>query len=196
MKTKSLPYEEAAEQRTITGWCCKTCNLFYGAGEAGERAARYCCAKDMPCECGGRRAKSYTLCDKCRWKNEAERYAKLERRPWDGKQMLYADAWDRYFSDDDDFFDYIGNEYDDDEPDCHADRWIVAARILLCDPVEARTFDLCDYIHDDLPEDGEPPPGWEAVEAAVNKFLESAGPLSWYPGKYAWDGTYKPAETP
>ena len=47
----TLPFEEAAELRSVSVWVCKTCGKDYST--QGERMARLCCAKDQKCNTDG-----------------------------------------------------------------------------------------------------------------------------------------------
>lgn len=71
---KVVRYEDSAEFRTsIEGWACKECDRVW-VGE--EHMARYCCANNFPCRCGGRIEGSiWTMCQSCREK--AEDYREL-----------------------------------------------------------------------------------------------------------------------
>lgn len=65
-----IRYEDAAEQRTVTGWACKQCGRFWNQD---EHMARYCCCTEGPCEeCGARRDRHNRLCEDCRKKKDAE----------------------------------------------------------------------------------------------------------------------------
>lgn len=181
-----LPWEEsAAYVENIKGWACKVCGCFYGDGPAGERAARYCHAKDKPCDCGGRHSKHYTYCDRCRAATRHEVWLKMQEVEWDGTTPLVDHDSDRYFFSPEDLadwlleldFDYFGKQ---DNPGANAgetptDEQIMAValenvRLCLCREVPPPTFDLVDFLcdHDDEAElDAE----GLAVEKAVNDWV-------------------------
>lgn len=68
---KTLDYEEAAEVVQMHGWACKSCGRFYGNN---EHSARYCCAQTLPCPCGGRRERGWTICASCRDKDNLDKW--------------------------------------------------------------------------------------------------------------------------
>lgn len=179
----TLPYEEAAEIRTLTGWACRTCGTFWAKD---ERAARYCCAKDMPCECGRRREKHYVACRDCRRKRDIERFEAMERRPWDGKQMIYSQQLDRYFSSPDDAREYL------EEGDHDLDPFLTMEflRLVLCRPNNGRSFDIEEHLSDDFaPDDDNPLRDSEvtAINNYVNQWITERAPFSWEPDKFALD---------
>jgi len=168
MKQKpELPYEEAAEQRTVTGWACKTCSLFYGDK---EDLARWCCAKDMPCPCGKRCSKGRTCCDECRQKHDDERYQKLSEADWDGESPLVLFMDDRYFFDIEDIIQYMD---DHDIPDASH------LQFELCERAKPRHFDAEEFCSDDMYEDQELD-GAEEINATVNAWLAKQ--------KFGWFG--------
>jgi hypothetical protein len=170
---------EAAELVTITGWRSRR-GFFFGDD---ERTARYDGCTHRNCEeCGALTERHYLICEACRHKKEIARFAALPRGPWDGEQMLYSDALDRYFSEPSDVLEALEEL---EEP-----RELDDLRVLLCTPSRPRLIDL-DYFTDELPEDGDehdvPAEVWAAAEA-FNKAAQACKPISWYPGKVAWNG--------
>lgn len=175
-----IRYEEAAERRTVEGWVCKACRRWWADD---EHMARSCCSTDQPCECGGRRSKTYTICDACRSKRELERWERRERRPYDGG-FLYSDSYSRYFDDADDAAEWAAGEgvsYED-------------MRLLLCDKVYAHEIDGDDLFTDQLPEDCSLVDVADDIAeaiAAVNEIIRQrrrdGKQLSWMPSKYAVD---------
>ena len=103
---KPLRWEDAAKRVTVHGFACAKCNRFYGDGDGGERAARYCCHTDAPCECGNRKGRHRVLCDSCYHKSQVKRWHGLEQVAWDGKAMLTTLDGDRYFDDFDEFIEW------------------------------------------------------------------------------------------
>ncbi len=195
MKTEkpTLPYEEAAEVVTVTGWMCKTCRRWCGDD---EDMARYCCAADMACECGKRRGKGWTVCDDCRDRKALECYQRRERVAWDGKTPLTTQDDDRYFFSSEDVAYYL----EDLEVPITREA-VEGLRLVLCVENETRHFDLADFYSDDLPEDGDPPGEWRIAEDAVNAWAEKNRPLSWTMGKLAvtpesvWEFEEEPKES-
>lgn len=167
---------EAAQQVTITGWRSRR-GFFYGAD---ERTARYDGCTHWKCEtCGTLTEKSWLICDACRQKKALDKFLAMPREPWRGFEMLYSEARDKYYNGPDDAMDDLeqGQELDD-------------LRLVLCKPNYPRQIDP-DYFSDDLPEDGDyndlPAELFEAM-AAFNKVVSACKPLSWSPGKAAWNG--------
>lgn len=186
MGTEQVKYEEAAEIIQCEGWQCKRCKRFWGVD---EHHARWCCATDLPCECGGRiLEKHYTHCGECRTKKDSakwfELYAKAES--WDGETWpLYSDTMDRMY------WDYelideieaqiseVSDEVRDilDLPAVSAETIIPQLRLRFCTPNEGRHFEMNEFLCDDLAED-------ETLEAddidkIVNDWITARAPLSW-----------------
>ncbi|MFZ3343368.1 MAG: hypothetical protein WA213_20995 [Terriglobales bacterium] len=92
------------------------------------------------------------------------------REMWDGSTPLYSDAYDKYFFNDD------WEEYAEDKGVTVDD-----LRLYICTPQYGRPIDS-QHFEDELPEDGEVPDGIQQAMDALNKAIEAAGPLSWYPG--------------
>jgi hypothetical protein len=163
--------EEAATQVTLTGWVSRT-GIFYGND---ERTARYAGCTHVPCNtegCGKPIVKSYLYCDDCRHKRDTAKYEAMPAAPWDGHQMIFADACGEYFPDLESFLD---NCDDENEP---AD-----LRPILCEPNYAHHVDP-DYWADNMTEDGDLPPELEAALDALNKVIRDGNfVLSWSPGK-------------
>ncbi len=173
MTRQKLPYEQSAEQRTVTGWCCTFCDRWWGTD---EHMARYCCASDQPCEkgCGRRTTKGHRWCDECSEADKKVRFAALPRVEWDGKTPLCT--WDN-----DKFFFHVEEiEYylDDNE-----ELKLEDLQLVVCEPSRPRQFDIDDYLTDEMPEDcsASDLPGAKEAEKAVNDFIEKASPLSWFP---------------
>lgn len=170
----TIRYEDAAELRTVPGWVCRTCHRFYGDD---EHLARWCCATDLPCDCGKRRGKTWTLCEDCRSERQRERWLALERRKWRG-EPLYSEAADRFFFDEDELAEAIEENGGDTD----------SLQLVFCYPVYASPIDE-EYWIDELPEDStlesEAPAIADAVNVA-NRVIRWAranrDPLSWRPG--------------
>lgn len=172
MPEKEIRYEDAASRVTATGWACNTCHRWYGDAEGAEHLARWCCATDLPCECGGRLRKPWSACESCREQRSAERWAKLPREEWDGTTPLYSEELQRFLWDEDEVWEAIEEAGGDTE----------ALRLCLCRPQPPRELDL-DYWEDDLPEDGDyldlPDELREAVDV-LNEVIKRQSVLSWW----------------
>lgn len=177
MDDKIVMYDssEAAQFRTgLSGWVSRQ-GFFWGDS---EHAARYQGCTHQACkECGFPSKKGWLLCDSCREKKDIERYEKLEKAEWDETGMVYSEMADKYFSDWDEINDYC------DEHGCA----LVGLRLVICDPVYLRQIETDCW-------SGDMPDGWEDddlpsdVLSALNELnfaIESAGHVSWMPGKRA-----------
>lgn len=189
-----LRWEDAAKRVTVDGFACAKCGRFYGDGESGERAARYCCHTDAPCECGNRKTRHRVYCESCYHKAQTKRWHGLEQAPWDGKAMLTTLDGDRYFAGFDEFIEWC------------LDRKIMPSDSFVIHCEEHGPPELClsELVSDYLPEDHEFEYDDEAraVEARVNEYLNSKRPWSWYPDYkrrptdaelLKWDDEYRDA---
>lgn len=173
MTKPPIRYEDAAEQRTVTGWTCKTCHRFWGTD---EHMSRYCCATELPCECGNRTDKFHIRCESCRKQREDERWAKAlaEAAPWDGETPLYSTAIDRYFFDADAIEDYLEDR--DDAPLTAED-----LRLVLCEPTRPPQFAMEDFLCDNLPDDdhGGHNLDFREIDKVVNDWIAAHMPIAW-----------------
>jgi len=155
----------------VNGWVSRD-GRYYGAD---ERMARWDGATHVRCrDCAEVIPKAgYVVCAACLHSIAEAKFAQRERRPWDGTQMVYDEASDRFFASPDEVF-----EWADDEAIAHA-----ALRLVLCDPVTCRLLDA-DHFSDELPEDGDLP---DVVAEAIDAFNAAVKGvvLSWQPGKFA-----------
>lgn len=167
MKNKEpRPSEASAHVVTVTGWACKHCNRWWGDDEC---MARYCCATDFPCECGGRREKPYTHCKDCRDRRAAERWAAKDAVEWDG-------TWPLAVWDDDAFF------FDEDDLECYLDsRWggelDDALQLTTCRPDNGRHFEMNEYLQDSLPDDSTVDA--DDIDKTVNDWIALNAPFGW-----------------
>lgn len=170
---KEIRYEDAAEMRTgISGWCCKTCNRFWGDD---EHMARYCCATSQPCECGGRiTPRSYTICDACRKKKRDARWEALEKVDWDGETPLCEWDGDRYYFDEDSVRDAVAEHL-------HGGGRVEDFRLAMCRPVEPRAFEMAEFLSDSLPEDFDTDGEFDEIDGVVNDWIRARGVLAWEP---------------
>ena len=157
--------DEAAQLKTVTGWVSRH-GQFFGDD---ERTARWAgCTHEVCDGCGAVIDRGW--CKSCREKKDLEKWLAAPREPWDGTTPLYSDAFDKYFFHDEweEFAEDKGVDLDD-------------LRLYICTPQYGRPIDS-QYFEDELPEDGEVPDGIQTAMDALNKAIEEAGPLSWYPG--------------
>lgn len=168
---EKLPYEEAAEQVTLTGWACKTCGHFW---RKDEHMARYCCAKDMACECGARIRKSEGSCWGCRSRDKAVLWHKLVAEKsvaWDGKTPLSLWDDDQFFWTPEDLADYL---------EVSGERSLEELRLVLCVENKPPYFNLADFLQDTTYEDFDDQGEFADIEKPVNDFLQGKRPWSWY----------------
>ena len=174
MGVEKFSYEQAAEirKKDFNGWCCKSCDRYYGEE---EHIARYCCAKDLPCNtpgCKGRAEKPYVCCKECLKKYDRERWLALPEIPWDGETPLCIHDDDTYFYSPEEIDDYL------EDHDLKAED----IRLVICEHVDKPEFDMSALLEDYLCEDQEVDNVAE-IEKIVNKWIEDNVPEVWYPGK-------------
>lgn len=163
--------EEAAKLVTVTGWQARG-GRFWGKD---ERAARFDGSTHRLCECGAMIEK-HSYCRICWLKKEAERFAAMEKKPWDGEKPLCIHGGDQYFWDEDELLDHCHDHDVPPEDLC----------LVICEPVFAKEIDPNEYYLDQLPENGEVDSELAAAFAELNERIrEHKAPLSWSAGKYA-----------
>jgi hypothetical protein len=155
---------DSAEQVTITLWKSANGNFYLK-----EKDARYDGCTHRTCnECGATVPKTYTLCDKCRDKQDIDVYNKREKIVWDGKTPIYSQTLGKYIINDDELSDHLEEEL----------------MLLSCDPVYLSQIPD-DYWIDDLDEDQDLPKEIQDALNVFNNVIKGHGPVSWTPGKYA-----------
>ena len=130
-------------------------------------------------KCGCHNATGLQLCEPCREKEAAERWAKLPKVKWDGEGMIYSEVYSEFFADVDSLDEWIIDHgliesYDD-------------LRLVICEPAYAHPL-RSDSWQDDLSDDDELVPDWleDAIEA-FNEAVKDQPPLSYQPGNMAVD---------
>ena len=182
MKTKTLPYEAAAEfaTRPLAGWFCLSCQNFWGDFQAAEHAARLCCAKDVPCKCGrARHVPTRTRCDQCDQDAETRWWNALPVAKWEGEFPLAMWKEDLYFWDAESLANYLG--------DCRlkeaeelTDEDLNAFRLVVCDRMDPPPFDISKHLEDFLGERGEiPAPFEKQINAYVNEWMKTNVPKAY-----------------
>ena len=177
-----IRYEDNAEfVENISGWVCKTCGCFYGNLKRAEHNAAWCCANDLPCDCGGRNTERiYTCCAECRKKHEIEQWNKKEYTEWDGESLIYSEALDQYYS---------GVE-EIDEDSFHAKLSLEDMRLVICEPDKKPIFDIRNLIEDYYDDNGEcatSDENLDEIETTVNDWIDNYLKNIWLPGKYRVD---------
>jgi len=164
---------EAASYQTVQGWVSRT-GLFFGKDEV---SARLNGSTHIRCkECGEPISKpGYTKCEDCREKAAIERYAKRERRPWDGETMVYSEMADEFFYDRDEVEDY-----------CYDNNVLMEdLRLVHCEPEFAKEIDPRDYYEIDDESKYIPREIEEAFEKLNEVIRKCKEPICWYPDKFA-----------
>lgn len=190
----ALRFEDAAKRVSVDGWACIKCGRFYGDGNGAERAARYCCHTDAPCECGRRKTRHRVVCDECWHAQKIKTWDALTQEPWDEKAMLTTYDGDEYFADYESFMEWC------------ADHNVKPSEsfVIHCEEHGPPQINLSEAASDYLPEDHEFEYDAEAraIEALANEYLASKRPWSWYPDRKrrptdaelsAWDSDYESA---
>lgn len=160
MNWNGLPYEQAAERQTgIEGWCCKTCHRFWGDD---EHMARWCCAKDLPCECGKRIIGSWTKCQTCRDAADDAKWLARPEAAWDGSFPLAIWDDDKFFWEVDELWDWLA-DHDDADFDPLDLKWTTAV------PSKIRTVELADIVSDYLDEDDQT--DFSEIDKIINDWI-------------------------
>lgn len=159
---------EAAKQVTITGWV-DSGGRFWGKD---EHMARWSGCTHVKCsECDNWCKKSYTKCDECIQKGRRERFLSLPFKEWDLVEAVCLPDGDEYFFDLETLEDYM-EEQEMQEID-----------LLFCDEIGYHHIHH-DHWSDDMPDNVEDIPDELKIKIKeFNKFLDSLGTLSYYPGK-------------
>jgi hypothetical protein len=136
--------------------------------------ARWCCAKDMPCECGGRTEKGYKVCKACRARNRAERWAKLYENAveWDGEAPLADWDGDLFVFSLDDIISWLegGDEGDG--------RKLEDLRLVLAEEMKPPHFSLAEFLCDELPDGFDERGRFDDIDRVVNDEIEGGRPWS------------------
>lgn len=170
---------EAASIQTVTGWVSRS-GLFFGND---EHTARYNGCTRLTCKTCGAYYPKNSYCDPCHDARELAKFEAMPRAAWDGVQMIYSDAYDRYFSTPEEVLEFAADLEGDE-----VDR-LESMRLILCTPIRPRQIDT-DYFVDELPEDGDwhdLPAEVQAAAEAFNAAVLACAPTSWSPGKTAWN---------
>ena len=164
---------DAAHYQTgIKGWVSRQ-GHYFGDGPQSEDMARYDGCTHVACrKCGAPTKKGWTACNSCREDAEIAEYEAMPRAEWDGKAMLYSQAFDTWYESPDEAREDLGDDAD-----------ISVMRLVIGEPVYVRRIES-DYFADELADDQDLP--GEVLDAmdAFNKAVAWIV-LSWEPGKKA-----------
>ena len=177
---------EAATYRTdIKGWVSRH-GRYFGDDPGAERVARWDGATVGLCNaCGAETDKTFTRCGRCREAQEVSRYLAMPVKPHDGG-MVYSGTRDKYFDALDDAIEWV-RDHDDEQSDRSDAEILASLRLVLCDPVYARTLDG-DFFADDLPPDEDLPTVLEAAIDAFNAAVKGVV-VAWEPSRCRVDLT-------
>ncbi len=164
---------EAASVRTVTGWYDRF-NQYFGAD---ERAARWSGCTHVRCsECGAAAPKSSTKCEACCQKQRIALFNSYPVEMWSGETPVTLFDKDRYF-----FGESILDFIADLDPAKDSELCICKCTPGYLGLVSA------DNWADDLPKDGELPPGVEEAVLVFNDAIKAEGPVAWYEDAIAID---------
>lgn len=147
------------------GWGCRGCGVLYRLDfpDCKERAAR--CCHTPPCPgCGGKMDKHYLMCSSCASMVRLKSFQNKPEVPWDGEFPIAVFDDDKYFFD----IDEVAYWIDDLEEG-------TVFEFEACKEVQPRSFDVEEFLYDDLPEDGDIPGGPEFSET-VNAWIKANCP--------------------
>ena len=170
---------EAAKLVTLTLWESRQGKLF---NKEHEDSARYDGSTHSKCECGGIAKRPYFACEPCRSKFEAERFAKLEKKKWDGESPICLYRGDNFFYSYDELVDYCADI-------CHEQDKIIKPEDLMlvhCKPCKPRVLEG-DFFEALWPEDD----NWDlpkAIYDAMDEFNQTVKdqmPPTWEPSNIA-----------
>jgi hypothetical protein len=178
-KKEIIPIDspEAAKEITITGWVSSNGRFYH----KDEKLARWDGCTHTHCDtCGKLGPKMYTICEECREKKQKDRYNAREKKVWDGKTMLYSDAYSEYFMDVEDIDNFL------DGSDSGAT--IEDLQLLICEPQYATEVNPYSFYEDLAPDDVDDFLPKEIIDAFKElniKIKKCKTPISWFPGKCA-----------
>jgi hypothetical protein len=161
--------EAAIFRDDVKGWVSRD-GLFFGEGKEAEHLARNQGCTHVKCkECGELHPAHYTRCKKCRDKSELERFLSLPEIAWNGSDLLYSIALDKFFDSVEDVDDYIepGKSYSD-------------IRLVACEPVYMPELD--DDFFSGIGNGDQFP---EKINEAIDQFNSAVKGIriTWRPGK-------------
>lgn len=161
--TVSLPDGESCQH-----WFCKKCRRIRGTND--EHMASRCCCTHLTCKCGNIHSKSWTMCDTCRDKIAYDKWQAKPEVIWDGEWPIALHDSDRYFFSADDLLDYIDEVNEDGY-------FSESLRLTSCRANTPRTFEVNEWVGDDLYEDGEILDA-DSIDDRINAILGEIGIMS------------------
>ncbi|HRH31971.1 MAG TPA: hypothetical protein PLK06_01470 [bacterium] len=172
-------YEESAAEVTVKGWACRQCHRWFGKD---EHMARWCCAKTIPCECGGRIVGSWASCKDCRDRKEAAKKHELfanavKLTEWEGP--IYVDGVthnEGFFENVEEYLDLLVWNADLEIPDF----------VWVCDSMPMNLLsasEIAENACEDLFEDAaDQVKGLEDLQSALDEFFDvNSSLVGWHP---------------
>lgn len=157
----------------IVGHACGKCGTFYSAKgntDHVERAST-CCKPHVCQQCQGESEKWYTKCRNCIRLNRLEAWRLKPWTKWDGSFPVMTWDDDKYIWCEDELAEYL-EEHASDELEFEG-----------CSPVVLRSFDVEEFLQDELREDSEIA-GAEEFNDTVNAWISEN-----FPKTYIGNGT-------
>lgn len=179
-------------QQVMQGFKCPDCDYFIPVlnGQSDYHIKqitgshcrpRICSACNQP-----HTNKPYIDCGACRVKAEQAKWEAAERIEVPADAMIFASAWDEFYTSVGDFLDnvvYRNDDRDEDEPELTP----ASARPYVCVFRQARMPNIAEHIADAMPDDdhgGDVTPGWlEELQAYAQAQFNEHKPGAWHPGK-------------
>jgi hypothetical protein len=179
MKTAKphIEYTGNSEIRIVEGWCCKTCNRFWGDS---QHMANWCCCTHAPCkECGQSTDKGRVMCDGCWQKEVRKRFEKMEAKPYDGSAVVTYDD-DRYFFDQDELLEWLADTGDGEA--CNTDDVML---VFAKSRRPSWRHDVSELVCDDLDPDSE----WDTseIDNQIAAWVDANAPTVYFSTKVRVD---------
>lgn len=143
----------------VVGYACRKCGILYTVkgGDDAEDRAFTCCAPYACSECKAETERYHTLCRSCSYTKRLNAFIAKGETPWDGKFPIVVWDSDKYLFDEEQLLEYI-----------HEYGW---TEFEGCDEVVPRSFEVHDYLSDDLHEDSEMEGDWREFDKTVNAWI-------------------------
>lgn len=171
-KTKPIRYEDTAILTEVAGWVCTECQRFWGDE---EHMARWCCATDLPCDCGQRHTNLKTKCDEClevdRQNREKGKFNKAGTVDYDGNPFIVRGE----------FYEYLDDyEQDVQEGTCEPAEFAFMTVQLSLTLSAHEIWESAQESLEISSEHSLEPDGWEEFHAAVEKFESANQKLNYW----------------
>ena len=186
MERKIIPGEKnfTISNRKVKVFTCQTCGRehgYYKHEGLAKRQAMTCHGNDFPCckaGCAGRSSYHGGACQGCEDMNRAERWERYPIREHKADVdpfPLTTTHGDEYWFDEDEFLNHC------------VEHVVLPSEMLLvhANPTTSRTFDIREFLEDDLPDDDSDLPlshkRIQEINELVNAAIQECGTLSYRP---------------